>query len=76
MWNLLNIFNFFWSKSHGASFEDKGEYIEIYTNIQKCTQIYTQIHKYINIKYIKIDTNIHTNTQIYNRYIYKDKQLI
>ena len=39
----------FCSKSRGASFEDKCEYTEIYTNIQKCTKINTQIHKYINI---------------------------
>ena len=27
-------------KSRGASFEDKCEYTEIYTNMQKCAQIY------------------------------------
>ena len=30
----------FCRKSRGASFGDKCEYTEIYTNIQKCTQIY------------------------------------
>ena len=49
-------------KSRGASFEDKWEYTEIYTNIQTCTQIYINRYIYkdktINLKYILIYNDI------------------
>ena len=43
---FMKSHGFFCRKSRGASFEDKCEYTQIYTTMQKCTQRYTQMHKY------------------------------